>query len=511
MTTGRIIDGARFDAQVESQALLASARREADAVVAQAQRKAEQILVDAALHAAVLRRDTAVSAPPIGLLASRANGLHGADADTADSVDTTDAARPADGVVSSVIGVMMRATCPGVSLGEQVWVERGGAAPMAAQVVGFVDDQAVMLPLGETTGLNSQSRIWRSFAVPTITVGPALLGRVLDGVGRPIDDGPALLGEAWPVIRPAPAPLSRTPIAEPFATGIRAIDGVVTLGRGQRMGLFAAAGVGKSTLLARIAQHADADVIVSCLVGERGREVRDFVDGVTPATRRRSVFICATSDASPLERVRAVQTATAIAEWFRDCQGASVLLLVDSLTRVARAQREVGLSAGEPVARHGYPPSVFALLPRLVERAGTAARGAITAVYTVLVAGDDLDEPIADEVRGLLDGHLILDRSLAQRGHFPAIDIVRSNSRVMHLVASPAHNAAASALRARCAVYEEHRDLITLGAYKAGHNRALDAAVAAQANDLGFLQQHDDVNIAYAQTVDALRALARAE
>ncbi len=502
MTTGRIIDGARFDAQLEAQTLLASARCQADEVVAQAQRKAEQILVDAALHAAVLRRDISASAPPGVASAATVRG---------EATDVADATRPADGVVCSVIGVTMRATCPGVSLGEQVWVERGTAAPMTAQVVGFVEDQAVLLPLGETTGLSSSSRIWRSFAVPTITVGPALLGRVLDGVGQPIDGGPVLVGEAWPVVRAAPPPLSRTPITEPFATGVRAIDGTVTLGRGQRIGLFAAAGVGKSTLLARIAQHANADVIVSCLVGERGREVRDFVDGVTPASRRRSVFVCATSDASPLERVRAVQTATAIAEWFRDCQGASVLLLVDSLTRVARAQREVGLSAGEPVARHGYPPSVFALLPRLVERAGTAARGAITAVYTVLVAGDDMDEPIADEVRGLLDGHLILDRGLAQRGHFPAIDIVRSNSRLMHVVASPAHNAAAMALRARCAVYEEHRDLITLGAYKAGHNRALDAAVAAQPGDLGFLQQRDDINIEYAQTVAALRVLAGTE
>lgn len=503
MTMGRVIDGARFDAQQQANDIVASARRDADELIASARVQAEQLVVAAAVHAAAIRHSAtplppASEAPAVAALAA------------APAAQMFDPHRPADGTVTSVIGLTIRANCPGVFLGEHVWIERVGQAPMAADVVGFADSHAVLLPLGDTAGLSQQSQIWRSYATATITAGPALLGRVLDGVGRPIDDGPTLTGDSWPVVRAAPPALSRTPITEAFATGVRAIDGLVTFGRGQRMGLFAAAGVGKSTLLSRIAQHAQADVIVSCLVGERGREVRDFLDGTLPQARQRSVFVCATSDASPLERVRAVQTATAIAEWFRDMQGASVLLLVDSLTRVARAQREVGLSAGEPVARHGYPPSVFALLPRLVERSGTAARGAITALYTVLVAGDDLDEPIADEVRGLLDGHLILDRSLAERGHFPPIDVVRSNSRVMHAVASAEHRAAALALRARRAVYEEHRDLITLGAYKAGHNRSLDQAVAADGRDLAFLQQNSD-GMPLQQTVAALRALAGKE
>jgi type III secretion protein N (ATPase) len=260
---------------------------------------------------------------------------------------------------------------------------------------------------------------------------------------------------------------------------VRALDAMLTLGRGQRVGLFAAAGVGKSMLLGQIARGATADVIVLCLVGERGRELGEIlVEELAPA-RARSVVVCATSDAPPLVRLRAIHTATAIAEWFRDRCGAQVLLLCDSLTRVARAQREVGLSAGEPPARHGYPPSVFALLPRLIERTGATQHGVITAIYTVLVAANDLDEPIADEVRGLVDGHIVLDRRLAQRGHFPPIDVVASASRLMTRVVDAGHAEAAARIRARLAIYEDHRDLITLGAYQAGRDRAVDDAVAA--------------------------------
>jgi ATP synthase in type III secretion protein N len=360
---------------------------------------------------------------------------------------------------------------------------------LKAEVVGFSGEQAVLLPLGDLAGIAPASPVWRTGEPLSIRVGDELLGRVLDGVGMPIDGGATITGEAWAVDRPAPNALARPPISTHLATGVRAIDTLLTLGRGQRVGLFAAAGVGKSTLLAQIARGTEADVIVLCLVGERGRELAELLDNELAPARAKTVVVCATSDAPPLVRLRAVHTATAIAEWFRDRRGANVLLLVDSLTRVARAQREVGLSAGEPVARHGYPPSVFALLPRLIERTGATKDGAITALYTVLVAGNDMDEPIADEVRGLVDGHIVLDRRLAQRGHFPPIDVVGSVSRLMPRLVGPDHAKAAARVRERLAIYEEHRDLITLGAYQSGRDRKLDDAVAAYPRIEALLRQ----------------------
>jgi type III secretion protein N (ATPase) len=351
--------------------------------------------------------------------------------------------------------------------------------PITAEVVGFRGEQALLLPLGELAGIAPASAVWRTGEPLSIRCDDGLLGRALDGLGAPIDGGPALTGETWLVDRHAPPALDRPAITAPLTTGVRAIDTLLTLGRGQRVGLFASAGVGKTTLLGQIARGTTADVIVVCQVGERGRELAELLGDELAPARAKTIVVCATSDAPPLVRLRAVHVATAIAEWFREHRGASVLLLVDSLTRVARAQREVGLSAGEPPARHGYPPSVFALLPRLIERAGATSAGAITALYTVLVAGNDLDEPIADEVRGLVDGHIVLDRRLAQRGHFPPIDVTASVSRLMHRVIDPAHATAAALVRARLAVYEEHRDLITLGAYQAGRDRAVDNAVTA--------------------------------
>jgi type III secretion protein N (ATPase) len=283
---------------------------------------------------------------------------------------------------------------------------------------------------------------------------------------------------------------------------------MLTLGRGQRVGLFAAAGVGKSTLLGQIARGAAADVIVLCLVGERGRELAEILGEELLPARARTVVVCATSDAPPLVRLRAIHTATAIAEWFRDRCGAQVLLLCDSLTRVARAQREVGLSAGEPPARHGYPPSVFALLPRLIERTGATQHGVITAIYTVLVAGNDLDEPIADEVRGLVDGHIVLDRRLAQRGHFPPVDVVASASRMMTRVVDADHAAAAARVRARLAVYEEHRDLITLGAYQAGRDDSVDDAIAAYPAIERLVRQRRNEHAEWDSSVTALLTLA---
>jgi ATP synthase in type III secretion protein N len=351
--------------------------------------------------------------------------------------------------------------------------------------------------------------VWRTGQPLAIRCGDDLLGRVVDGVGHPIDGGPALAGEVWSVDRSAPPALERPPITEPQPTGVRVIDAMLTLGRGQRVGLFAAAGVGKSTLLGQLARGTSADVIVLCLVGERGRELGELLaDELAPA-RGKTVVVCATSDAPPVVRLRAVHTATAIAEWFREQRGASVLLLVDSLTRVARAQREVGLSAGEAPARHGYPPSVFALLPRIIERAGASARGAITALYTVLVAGNDMDEPIADEVRGLLDGHIVLDRRLAQRGHFPPVDVISSVSRIMSRVVAPAHAEAAARVRARLAIYEEHRDLITLGAYQHGRDRLVDDAVAAYPAIERLLRQRRDETTELAAAISLLAGLCR--
>jgi type III secretion protein N (ATPase) len=397
--------------------------------------------------------------------------------------------------VTEVVGLLVRAEIAGIELGEMVKIDTARGAPLAAECVGFRGDQALLLPLGDLAGVTASSRVLRTGAALAIACGDDILGRVVDGIGRPIDDGPPLIGEPWPVDRAAPPALARPAITTPLATGVRAIDGLLPLGEGQRIGLFSGAGVGKSTLLGQIARGAAADVCVLCLVGERGRELGELLTTHLADRRARTVAVCATSDAPSLVRLRAVHVATAIAEWFRDRRGARVLLLVDSITRVARAQREVGLAVGEPPARHGYPPSVFAMLPRLIERAGRIAEGSITGVYTVLVAGGDLDEPIADEVRSLVDGHVVLDRRLAARGHFPPIDIAASVSRVIGNVASRAHQDAAARVRRHIAVYEEHRDLISLGAYKAGSDRAVDDAIRHRAAVERFVtQQHDEIS-----------------
>jgi type III secretion protein N (ATPase) len=332
---------------------------------------------------------------------------------------------------------------------------------------------------------------------------------VLDGVGVSMDGGAALTGERWAVDRAAPNALERPPIKDVLATGVRVIDSMLTLGRGQRVGVFAAAGVGKSTLLGQIARGTAADVVILCLVGERGRELGELLDDELANARNKTIVVCATSDAPPLERLRAVHTATAIAEWFRDQRGANALLLVDSLTRVARAQREVGLSAGEAPARHGYPPSVFALLPRLVERAGATRAGTITALYTVLVAGNDMDEPIADEVRGLVDGHIVLERRLAQRGHFPPVDVVASISRLMTKLVDAPHRDAAARVRARLAIYEDNRDLVVLGAYQQGRDRLIDDAVTAYPAIERVLRQGREEATDLARAVSLLHGIAR--
>ena len=400
------------------------------------------------------------------------------------------APRRESGRVTEVTGLVVRASVPGVRVGEIVMLE---GSPLEAEVVGFRGDEAVLMPLGEAAGIGPDSLVTATGRPLSISVSDGLLGRVLDGLGRPIDGGgPIAAGVPWPVDRPAPDPLSRRRVTRPLALGVRALDGLLTVGEGQRIGLFAGSGVGKSTLMGQIARQTEADVNVIALVGERGREVVDFLEESLGETgRKRSVVVCATSDTPSLVRLKSAFVATAIAEYFR-AEGRRVLFMLDSVTRVARAQREVGLAAGEPPARQGYPPSVFALLPRLLERTGNDARGSITALYTVLVAGGDMEEPIADEVRGILDGHVILSREIAARNQWPAVDVLPSLSRLMNVVADPAHRAAAARLRELMAAFERQRDLILLGAYQRGADPVTDEAVARMEAITTFLRQRTD-------------------
>lgn len=396
------------------------------------------------------------------------------------------------------------------AVGDLCEVLPADAPPVLAEVIGFKDGVTYLAPFEAMDRVEPGMTIRHTGHGLRTPAGLGLLGRVVNGLGRPLDGKGDLTGCTWAPVRRVPPPvMGRARVREPFVTGQRAIDSLLTLGVGQRVGIFAGSGVGKSTLLGQIARGTTADVIVLCLVGERGRELGELLGDELAPARTRTVVVCATSDAPPLVRLRAVHTATAVAEWFRDQRGASVLLLVDSLTRVARAQREVGLSAGEPPARHGYPPSVFALLPRLVERAGATKAGAITAIYTVLVAGNDMDEPIADEVRGLVDGHIVLDRRLAQRGHFPPIDVVASVSRLMPRLVDAQHAAAAARVRERLAIYEEHRDLITLGAYQSGRDRKVDDAVAAYPAIEGVLRQKREDLADWDGAISRLLAIGR--
>jgi type III secretion protein N (ATPase) len=414
----------------------------------------------------------------------------------------------ARGRLTAATGIVLLARAPGVRVGDLVDVRRGAETLLQAEVVGFRGEETVLLPLGAVERAGPDCLVVPTGRPFAIRCGDDLLGRVLDGLGRPMDGGPPLLGEPWPVDRAAPDPLTRQRIRRPLPLGVRVIDAFCTVGEGQRVGLFAGSGVGKSTLLGQIARRAEADVCVVCLVGERGREVREFLEESLGAEGlRRAVAVVATSDAPSLVRLRSAFVATAVAEWFRD-QGRRVLLLMDSVTRFARAQREVGLAAGEPPARQGYPPSVFALLPRLLERTGAGARGTITAIYTVLVAGGDMDEPIADEVRGILDGHLVLSRELAEAGHYPAVDVLASLSRVMGDVTAPAHRAAAGRVRALLAAYHQHRDLVTLGAYQRGGDPRVDAYLDHRAAITALLTQRPDEHEGWDDTVAHLARVA---
>jgi ATP synthase in type III secretion protein N len=412
------------------------------------------------------------------------------------------------GRVTEVIGLVVRALVPGARVGELVKLS-GGPVPLHAEVVGFRGDEAVLLPLGPLTGIGPDAVARSTGRSLTVAVGEGLIGRVVDGLGQIMDGrGPiAAGGDEVRVDGAAPDPLRRRRILQPLPLGVRAIDGFLTVGEGQRVGLFAGPGAGKSLLLGQIARQTEADVNVICLVGERGREVNEFLDDALGADgRARSVVVCATSDAPCLVRLKSALVATAIAEWFRD-RGKRVLLLMDSLTRFARAQREVGLAAGELPVRHGYPPSVFAILPQLLERAGNSERGSITAIYTVLVAGGDMDEPIADEARAVLDGHIVLSRTLAERNHWPAVDVLASLSRVMASVADRDHLDAVGRLRELLGVYQQKHDLILIGAYKPGSDARVDAAIGKIERIEAFLRQGLHENAPMAETRRRLLAL----
>jgi type III secretion protein N (ATPase) len=425
---------------------------------------------------------------------------------------TRDLVRDADlvgvqGRVQAVVGLGIQGVVPGVRLGELLEIERRTGGPLPCEVVGFRDNVAVLMPLGSTESIGLDDAIRVTGKRLSITFGESLLGRVLDGLGKPVDGGPELDGKLWEVMRPPPEPMTRPRVERALPLGIRSLDGFVTVGEGQRIGIFAGSGAGKSMLLGQIARQAEADVFVVCLVGERGRELRDFVeDALGPEGRGRGVVVCATSDTPALVRMKSAYVATAIAEGFRD-QGKRVVLLMDSVTRFARAAREVGLAAGEPPTRRGFPPSAFAALPPLVERVGTSPTGSITAFYTVLVEGDDLDEPISDEVRGILDGHIVLSRELGSRGRWPAVDVLSSLSRLMERVAEPDHRRAAGKVRGHLAVYESKRDLVTLGAYRRGSDAALDAALSRMARIDEFLGQRPNQKSDFDETVRRLQAL----
>ena len=412
------------------------------------------------------------------------------------------------GKVQSVVGLSIRVSLPGSRLGELVQIHRRALEPLLCEVVAFSENQATLMPLGDPKGVGPGDEVQSTGAPLRIHCSEALLGRVLDGLGNPVDGAENTEGERWEVMRSAPDALKRPRVTEVLPLGVRAIDALLTVGHGQRIGLFAGSGVGKSSLLGQIARQAAADVCVLCLLGERGREVREFLeDSLGEEGKRKSVVVCASSDAPALVRLKSAHTATAIAEWFRD-QGKQVLLLVDSLTRFARAAREVGLAAGEPPARRGFPPSVFAALPRLLERSGNSEKGSITAFYTVLVEGGDMDEPIADEVRGILDGHIVLSRNYAERGHFPAIDILQSLSRVMRQLVSDEQLKHATQLRKDLSLYEENHDLINLGAYKKGTNPQLDRAIGRMETIENFLKQDQNECCDYKQCVELLSKLS---
>jgi flagellum-specific ATP synthase len=397
------------------------------------------------------------------------------------------------GRVSDLIGLIVEATGLEAEVGEVCEIATGrGRAPVPAEVVGFRKRRTLLMPLGDLHGIGPGNVVTATGEPVRVTVGDELLGRVLDGLGRPLDEGEELpAGRVRSADGSPPDPLDRPRIRERVGLGVRVLDGMVPCGRGQRLGIFAGSGVGKSSLLGMIARSTTADINVICLVGERGREVREFIERDLGDAIERSVVVVATSDQPALVRIKAALTATSIAEHFRD-RGNDVLLMMDSVTRFAMAQREVGLAIGEPPATRGYTPSVFALLPKLLERSGTSAHGSITGLYTVLVDGDDMNEPIADAVRSILDGHIVLTRELAHAGHYPAIDVLQSVSRLVGEISARDVAAAAQEVRSLLAAWHDKRDLVAIGAYEAGSDPLVDRAISLKPAIDAFLRQPVD-------------------
>jgi flagellum-specific ATP synthase len=413
------------------------------------------------------------------------------------------------GRVTSLIGLVVSATGVDAELGELAEITTGrNRPPVPAEVVGFRDGHTLLMPLGDAAGIGPGDAVLPLGRPFDVAVGDGLLGQVLDGLGRPLGGNSLSLADSRPALAAPPSPLDRTPIDERLSLGVRALDTLVPCGRGQRLGIFAGSGVGKSSLLGMIARSTQADVNVVALVGERGREVREFLERDLGDALSRSVVVVATSDQPALVRIKAAFVATAIAEHFRD-EGKDVLLMMDSLTRFAAAQREVGLAIGEPPTTRGYTPSVFALLPRLLERAGTSAAGSITGLYTVLVEGDDMQEPVADAARSILDGHCVLTRDLAHRGHYPAIDVLQSVSRLAGEITTPEIRASATRLRDLLAIHRDHEDLIAIGAYQAGTDPRVDEAVGLLPGIETFLRQPIEETTTAVDADERLQALLR--
>ncbi len=410
------------------------------------------------------------------------------------------------GKVTKVVGLTIEAEGPETHIGALCHIQSRNNKTVLAEVVGFKERQVLLMPIGDMSGIGPGNLVIAADKDLEVGVGPHLLGRVLDGLGRPMDDkGPIEVDQYYPVQNMPPNPMTRPRIQQILPLGVKCIDGLLTVGKGQRMGIFAGSGVGKSTLMGMIARNTKADINVIALIGERGREVRDFLErDLGEEGLKRSVVVIATSDQPALIRLKGALVATAIAEYFRDC-GKDVLLLMDSLTRFSMAQREIGLAVGEPPVTRGYTPSVYALMPKLLERSGTSSKGSITGLYSVLVDGDDMNEPITDTARGILDGHIALSRQLAHRNHYPAVDVLASISRVMNDIVEDSHKKSANELRRNLAVYRDAEDLINVGAYVKGSNPAIDKSIALNQGINDFLTQGTFERFTFNQTVELLK------